>query len=157
MQDSCLFILLRQRKAQNLSNLLSGFITTDPTAFYYALSAHQAFGETKTTGISAGPFISWGAYEKTADISEALSTYQYMHRLIGYYADRGVIITCDNHGWILTGVQPMSVNLATTIAEAMMEADVSRGVTWNFVATWTLSRPASLIRRPICLSALPLS
>jgi methylaspartate mutase epsilon subunit len=75
------------------------------------------------TGVSAGAFISWGAYEKTADIAQALSTYQYMHRLIGYYADRGVSITCDNHGWILTGVQPMSVNLATLIAEILMQAE----------------------------------
>lgn len=75
------------------------------------------------TGISAGPFIAWGAYEKTADIAQAIASYQYMHRLIGYYAERGVTITCDNHGWILTGVQPMSVNLATTIAEALMQAE----------------------------------
>lgn len=88
----------------------------------YPLGAEIAIAS-GMTGISAGPFISWGAYEKTADISEALATYQYMHRLIGYYADRGVTVTCDNHGWILTGVQPMTVNLATTIAEAMMEAE----------------------------------
>lgn len=75
------------------------------------------------TGVSAGPFISWGAYEKKADIADAIATYQYVHRLIGYYADRGVTITCDNHGWILTGVQPMTVNLATSIAEVLMEAE----------------------------------
>lgn len=75
------------------------------------------------TGFSAGAFISWGAYEKTADITDAFASYQYMHRLIGYYAERGVDITCDNHGWILTGVQPMSVNLATVIAEILMQAE----------------------------------
>lgn len=75
------------------------------------------------TGISSGPFISWGAYEKNADIAQALKSYQYLHRLVGYYTDRGIEITCDNHGWILTGVQPMTVNLATTIAEALMEAE----------------------------------
>lgn len=75
------------------------------------------------TGIAAGPFISWGAYEKTATLEESIATNQYVHRLIGYYADRGVTITTDNHGWIVTGVQPMSVNLATMIAEAMMAAE----------------------------------
>jgi methylaspartate mutase epsilon subunit len=88
----------------------------------YPLGAEIAFAS-GMTGVSAGPFISWGAYEKNSDIAEAIAAYQYMHRLIGYYADRGVKITCDNHGWILTGVQPMTVNLATTIAEAMMEAE----------------------------------
>lgn len=75
------------------------------------------------TGFSAGAFISWGAYEKTADIADALRSYQYMHRLIGYYAERGADVTCDNHGWILTGLQPMSVNLATIIAEILMQAE----------------------------------
>ncbi len=55
----------------------------------YPLGSEIAFAS-GMTGVSAGPFISWGAYEKTADIEEALTAYQYMHRLIGYYADRGV-------------------------------------------------------------------
>lgn len=75
------------------------------------------------TGVSAGAFISFGAYEKNADIAEALRSYQYVHRLIGWYAEHGVTITCDNHGWIVTGVQPMSVNLATVIAEILMQAE----------------------------------
>jgi methylaspartate mutase epsilon subunit len=88
----------------------------------YPLGAEIAFAS-GMTGISAGPFIAWGAYEKTAKIEDALARFQYVHRLIGYYADHGVTISCDNHGWIPTGVQPMSVNLATTIAEALMEAE----------------------------------
>jgi methylaspartate mutase epsilon subunit len=87
----------------------------------YPLGAEIAFAA-GMSGCASGPFISWGAYEKTVRLEDALATYQYLHRLIGYYADRGVIIGCDNHGWILTGVQPMTVNLATTIAEALMQA-----------------------------------
>ena len=52
-----------------------------------------------------------------------MATNQYVHRLIGYYADRGIVISTDNHGWILTGMQPMTVNLATTIADAVMVAE----------------------------------
>lgn len=88
----------------------------------YPLGSEIAFAS-GMTGISAGPFIAWGAYEKTAKIEDALRSFQYVHRLIGYYADHGVTISCDNHGWIPTGVQPMTVNLATTIAEALMEAE----------------------------------
>jgi methylaspartate mutase epsilon subunit len=91
-----------------------------------SLKAHQLGAEialaSGMTGIPGGPFISYGAYEKNVTIEEAIAIDQYLHRLIGYYAERGVIITCDNHGWILTGIQPMTVNLATTIAEALMEA-----------------------------------
>jgi methylaspartate mutase epsilon subunit len=75
------------------------------------------------TGIAASSFISWAAYEKDATLEQSMRTNQYVHRLIGYYADRGVIISTDNHGWILTGLQPMTVNLATTIVDAIMVAE----------------------------------
>ncbi len=88
----------------------------------YPLAAEIAFAS-GMTGVSAGPFIAWGAYEKTATLAQGMANLQYVHRLIGYYADRGAIITTDNHGWIPTGVQPMGVNLATTIAEAIMCAE----------------------------------
>ena len=32
-------------------------------------------------------------------------------------------ISADNHGWIVTGIQPMTVNLATTVADALMCAE----------------------------------
>ena len=75
------------------------------------------------TAVAACPFISWAAYEKDATLEESMATNQYVHRLIGYYADRGIVISTDNHGWILTGMQPMTVNLATTIADAIMVAE----------------------------------
>jgi methylaspartate mutase epsilon subunit len=75
------------------------------------------------TAVAACPFISWAAYEKDATLEHSMATNQYVHRLIGYYADRGVVISTDNHGWILTGLQPMTVNLATTIADAIMVAE----------------------------------
>jgi methylaspartate mutase epsilon subunit len=75
------------------------------------------------TAVAACPFISWAAYEKDATLEDSMATNQYVHRLIGYYADRGITISTDNHGWILTGMQPMTVNLATTIADAVMVAE----------------------------------
>ena len=44
-------------------------------------------------------------------------------RLIGYYADHGVIITTDCHGWLPNFVIPMSVNMATQIIEALISAE----------------------------------
>ncbi len=88
----------------------------------YPLASEIAFAS-GMTGIAAGPFISWAAYEKDAALEQSIATTQYVHRLIGYYADRGAIITTDNHGWILTGIQPMTVNLATMIAESLMAAE----------------------------------
>jgi len=96
----------------------------DPRMSYKAqpLGSEIAFAS-GMTGMASGGFISWGAYEKNATLEESLVSSQYICRLIGYYADRGVMITTDNHGWIPTGVQPMTVNLATVIAEAMMAAE----------------------------------
>lgn len=75
------------------------------------------------TGMSTGPFISWGAYEKTATLEEVIAASMYVQRLMGYYAEHDVILTTDLHGWIVTGVQPMTVNLAAMIAEALMAAE----------------------------------
>ncbi len=86
------------------------------------LAAEIAFAS-GMTGISASPFINFGVYEKSCKLEEAIFTVQYVHRLIGYYADRGVIISTDNHGWIPTSVFPLSVSIATTIAEALMCAE----------------------------------
>jgi methylaspartate mutase epsilon subunit len=88
----------------------------------YPLASEISFAA-GMTGIAASSFISWAAYEKDATLEQSMRTNQYVHRLIGYYADRGVIISTDNHGWILTGMQPMTVNLATTIVDALMVAE----------------------------------
>ncbi len=56
------------------------------------------------TGISASPFITFGAIEKDCTLEDSIFTIQYVHRLIGYYADQGVVITTENHGWIPRGI-----------------------------------------------------
>jgi methylaspartate mutase epsilon subunit len=88
----------------------------------YPLASEIAFAS-GMTGIAASPFITFGAYEKNCTLEESIFTIQYVHRLIGYYADHGVIITTDNHGWMPTSVFPVSVNIATTIADALMCAE----------------------------------
>ena len=96
----------------------------DPRMSYKAqpLGSEIAFAS-GMTGMSTGPFISWGAYEKNATLEEVMAASMYVQRLMGYYADRGVILTTDLHGWIVTGVQPMTVNLAAMIAETLMAAE----------------------------------
>jgi methylaspartate mutase epsilon subunit len=96
----------------------------DPRISYKAasLGAEIAFAS-GMSGMSTGPFISWGAYEKNATLEEVIESSMYIQRLMGYYADHGAIITTDLHGWIVTGVQPMTVNLAAMIAEALIAAE----------------------------------
>ena len=77
------------------------------------------------SGMSAMPnsFFAWiGGYDKKATPEECIQTAQYLGRLIGMYADRGVIISTDTHGWLPNGVIPMYVNIATQIIEALISA-----------------------------------
>jgi methylaspartate mutase epsilon subunit len=87
-----------------------------------ALVAEIAFA----SGMTAMPnsFFGWIAgYDKKATVEECIETAQYSGRLIGYYADHGVIISTDTHGWLPNFVIPMSVNMATQIIEALISAE----------------------------------
>lgn len=78
------------------------------------------------SGMTAMPnsFFAWiGGYDKSATAEECIQTAQYLGRLIGYYADRGVIISTDCHGWLPNGVIPMFVNIATQILEALTSCE----------------------------------
>ncbi|MDR2357823.1 MAG: methylaspartate mutase subunit S [Oscillospiraceae bacterium] len=78
------------------------------------------------SGMTAMPnsFFGWiGGYDKTATPEECIETAQYLGRLIGYYADRGVVISTDTHGWIPNGVIPMYINIATQIIEALVSVE----------------------------------
>jgi methylaspartate mutase epsilon subunit len=78
------------------------------------------------SGMNAFPnsFFGWIAgYDKKATVEECIETAQYAGRLIGYYADHGVTITTDTHGWLPNFVIPMSVNIATQIIESLISAE----------------------------------
>lgn len=77
------------------------------------------------SGMTAMPnsFFGWiGGYDKKATPEECIKTAQYLGRLIGMYAERGIIISTDTHGWLPNGVIPMYVNIATQIIEALISA-----------------------------------
>ncbi len=78
------------------------------------------------SGITATPgstFSLFGSYEKKATLEECIESSQYLARLMGYYADKGVTLTNDLHGWLPNSVFPMSVNIATMIIEALIAAE----------------------------------
>lgn len=75
------------------------------------------------TGLALSAFVTFGAYEKNCTLQDSIVQCQYAARLMGYYAERGVVITADHHGWIPTCVFPLSVNLATTICDALIAAE----------------------------------
>ena len=75
------------------------------------------------TSMPNSPFGWIGSYDKTASVEDCVKTAQYLGRLVGYYADRGVILTITNHGWLFNGIVPMYINTATKIIEALISAE----------------------------------
>ena len=74
------------------------------------------------TAMPNSPFGWIGSYDKLASVEECLKTAQYLGRLAGYYADRGVYITITSHGWLFNGIIPMYINTATKIIETLITA-----------------------------------
>jgi methylaspartate mutase epsilon subunit len=50
------------------------------------------------TGALVDPLITFGWYEKTATAQQCIEEYQYIYKLIGTYAEQGIIISIDLDG-----------------------------------------------------------
>ena len=86
------------------------------------LMAEIAFASGMTAAL-ADPFLTLANYEKNATPEQCIRCYQYIHRLVGYYAERGVILTVDFDGPHPCGVFPFGVDLASIIVAALMAAE----------------------------------
>ncbi len=86
------------------------------------LMAEIAFASGITAAL-VDPIITFGWYEKKPTAAECIEYYQYIQRLIGYYADRGVTIATDIDG-INSNLQfPLSIDLAGVIVVALLAAE----------------------------------
>jgi methylaspartate mutase epsilon subunit len=68
-------------------------------------------------------FLTWGSYSKKMSIRELAEKSQSGQRIAGWYAERGVILCTDLHGWLPGGPFPLSVNIAAMIIEAVTCAE----------------------------------
>ncbi len=75
------------------------------------------------TAAGKSPSLEFGSYEKTRTLADCISYSQYTNRLAGYYTERGAIITTDLHGFVPSGVFPLSVNIACLIADSLIAAE----------------------------------
>jgi methylaspartate mutase epsilon subunit len=75
------------------------------------------------TAAGKSPFLEFGSYEKNRTLADCIAASQYTNRLAGYYTERGAIITTDLHGFVPSGVFPLSVNLACLIADSLIAAE----------------------------------
>ncbi|MBN2061367.1 MAG: hypothetical protein JW882_13220 [Deltaproteobacteria bacterium] len=78
------------------------------------------------SGITALPpsiFQLFGNYHKSVTLADCIKACQYVFRLMGYYAERGVIITSDLHGWNPNCVFPLTIHVSTIILSALIGAE----------------------------------
>ena len=75
------------------------------------ISSEIAIASGLTTYEGGLEFITWGAYSKKMTIRELVEKWQNGTRIAGWYADRGVILCTDLHGWLPGAPYPLSVNI----------------------------------------------
>lgn len=86
------------------------------------LLAEIAFASGITAGLQDA-LQDFGCYEKNTTLEQNIKTAQYVWRLVGYYADRGVTLTIDFDGMIPHAIFPLSVHLAGVVAESLLAAE----------------------------------
>jgi len=98
------------------------------------LMGEIAFAAGMTAGLQ-DPLINFGCYEKNTTVEQNIRNCQYIYRLMGYYAEQGIIITLDIDGMLPHGVFPLSVNLAGVVAVALLAAEqgVKSIIPWSYL------------------------
>jgi methylaspartate mutase epsilon subunit len=69
------------------------------------------------------PLMNFCWYEKESTVEQNLEMCQYIFRLAGYYADRGVILDIDLDGMAMNTVFPMSEDIAGVVATTLIAAE----------------------------------
>jgi methylaspartate mutase epsilon subunit len=78
------------------------------------------------SGMTAGggeAFLGFGAYSKKDTLDDSFLRSQLSNRLAGWYADRGVIISVDAHGWTPTATFPLSINIVSQVIDTIAAAE----------------------------------
>jgi methylaspartate mutase epsilon subunit len=98
------------------------------------LVAEIAFASGMTAGLQ--DFLQdFACYEKKTTLEENIRSCQYVYRLIGRYAEEGIILTVDLDGMMPHSVYPLSVSIAGLIAAALIAAEqgVRSIIPWSFM------------------------
>ncbi len=77
----------------------------------------------------------FACYEKNTTIEQNIRSCQYVFRLMGCYAERGVTLTVDLDGMMPHSVFPLSVCIAGVVATALIAAEqgVRSIIPWSFM------------------------
>ena len=75
-----------------------------------------------TTFTAGMEFLTWGSYSKRMTIRDLVTKWQENAAMCGWYADRGVILCTDLHGWLPGAPFPLTMNICAMIIEALTGA-----------------------------------
>jgi len=79
-------------------------------------------------------FLTWGSYSKRLTIRELAQKWQETAGVLGWYADRGVILCTDLHGWLPGSPFPLTMNICSLIIEALTAAAQGQKAIYPIVA-----------------------
>lgn len=86
------------------------------------LMAEIAFAAGITAAL-VDPLVTFSVYEKKPTAAQCIEHYQYIYRLIGYYADSGVMISVDIDGMAGGCAFPLSMCVLANIVGALLAAE----------------------------------
>jgi methylaspartate mutase epsilon subunit len=75
------------------------------------------------TAAQGSLFLGFGSYAKKPTLEQSIESFLFRTRVIGWYADRGVILSGDLHGWVPSCTFPLSINIASHVIEALAAAE----------------------------------
>ena len=87
------------------------------------ISSEISIASGLTTFEESMGFLGFGSYSKNLTVRELAERYLNSKRILGWYADRGVILCADLHGWLPGAPFPLSVNIVCLIIEAVTAAE----------------------------------
>jgi len=98
------------------------------------------------TAITAGPMVFSLGYAKDYPLEQTIERWQYVYRLVGWYAERGVILNVEHYLAISTMV-PHAISLACAILDSLVAAAQGvRDITLGFGQQCHLAQDAAALR-----------
>lgn len=104
------------------------------------------------TDINGGSICHNVVYSKNVPLDVSIKNWQYIDRLIGYYADRGVILHRENSSALTGTLVPPSISIAVGIIEAMLAAEQGvRGMVISVAQSGNLLQDIAALRTELSL------
>jgi methylaspartate mutase epsilon subunit len=94
-----------------------------------------------TTGSSAEPLYNYWNMNSKFSLESMIRTHQYVHRMVGYYEERGALITMSCQGMYGGGAVPPSLEMAALLAGILLSTEQgTKHVTLHHHATGNLAQ-----------------